>query len=256
MQAPKLKPNNLICLQLAGSRAYGLEKEDSDYDWRGIYLADSPSSILGLERDNFKEWKKEGDDEFYWELRHFLKCVRAGNSGAIEMLYGKPLEEGEVWKLICLNRVSLFSAEVFYKGLSGYAYNEWRLTIGERTGQLGSKRFEAVKQYGFSPKNAVQLLRLLWSGTEFFRSGQFPLNVREFSGPYKDILLSIKFEPSKWTRDNIERLYLPAELSLKAAYEDSGAYRQSFNEALANELCFLAYKPLLDSFEPSQVKKS
>jgi uncharacterized protein len=68
-----------------GSRAYGLDSDESDTDRRGIYLppADLQWSLYGVP----EQLENEDTQEAYWELQKFLIMALKGNPNILECLY-------------------------------------------------------------------------------------------------------------------------------------------------------------------------
>ncbi|MAP08450.1 MAG: nucleotidyltransferase, partial [Rhodopirellula sp.] len=68
-----------------GSRAYGLEDEDSDTDRRGIYLppAELQWSLYGVP----EQLENDQTQEVYWELQKFIVLALKANPNVLECLY-------------------------------------------------------------------------------------------------------------------------------------------------------------------------
>jgi hypothetical protein len=67
---------------VVGSRAYGLEEEDSDIDRRGIYL---PPADLHWSLDGAPEQlERAATEECYWEVRKFLLLALKANPNILE----------------------------------------------------------------------------------------------------------------------------------------------------------------------------
>ena len=73
---------------IIGSRAYGLDHNDSDTDLRGIYLppADLHWSLFGIPE------QLERGEEAYWEIQKFIVLALKANPNILECLY-TPLVE-------------------------------------------------------------------------------------------------------------------------------------------------------------------
>lgn len=86
---------NLICKMTHGSTLYGLETENSDVDYKGIYIPSLEDMILGKESvtkqssTGEKDQKNQsGDiDEQYFSLQKFIEMACAGETVAIDMLH-------------------------------------------------------------------------------------------------------------------------------------------------------------------------
>lgn len=232
-----------------GSHAYGLATATSDIDWRGVFVSTELNYIVGLDagREEGHQRQVDGIDEVYWELRHFMRMLRGGNTQALEMMFKElPDQITDEFKLIVSNRFRLIDSVKMFSTLRGYATSERRLANGERTGQLGGKRKEAIDKYGFSPKNFVQLFRLLWAGAYFYKNNVFPVDVSMHSASMTGYLLDVKISPHLHQKevlnqyaDNLEQKLIEAFEAREKTYE--------FDEALANEICAFIYKNQLQN---------
>ncbi|MEQ1830912.1 MAG: nucleotidyltransferase domain-containing protein, partial [Pirellula sp.] len=73
-----------------GSRAYGLEDDQSDTDRRGIYLppAELHWSLYGVP----EQLENEETQEAYWELQKFIVLALKANPNVLECLYSPIVE--------------------------------------------------------------------------------------------------------------------------------------------------------------------
>lgn len=230
-----------ICRVVAGSRMYGIDTPESDIDTRGVFLNTEPSEILGLSR---RDVVKESDsDSLFLEFRHYLGHLRRTNISSIELLFAEGFELiTEEFEELRTNRFSLIDSEKLFSSLLGYIKNERRLANGERTGDLGSKRKVQLDKYGFSPKNFSHLLRLANCGERFFRESAYPVCLR--GQAFRDIVFSVKAEPEKHTKEELNLISDEAVDRLKNAYE-TRTDNFKFDVELANSLCLRFYKPFL-----------
>lgn len=133
-----------ICLAITGSQAYGLATEDSDTDYKGIFVATKPY-YLGFKTIEQKDsgWQDTNDpgledsvyaklnnpkDMVVYELRKFLKLSIENNPNILEMLYFDSklyLKRSLLFDEIVKHRDLILSKKVKYS-LSGYAYNQLR----------------------------------------------------------------------------------------------------------------------------------
>ena len=212
----------IIARLIAGSKLYGLDTPESDTDIRGVFLNEKPEHIFGWEKHNIQQG--EGEDELYYELRHFLKLLKKQNTAALEILWapeeyftGMTTE----FDLLREHREDFLDSERLFKSLMGYIQNEKRLFRGERTGKLGGKRIQAIKKYGYSPKNAVQLLRLINVGIKFFGASPFFANYQvDIRGTgEREGLMEIKTKPETFSRSCLERAIEKDEKLLKKLFD-------------------------------------
>jgi hypothetical protein len=76
---------------VVGSRAYGLDHDDSDTDRRGIYLApaDLQWSLFGAP----EQFEDNAVQSCYWELQKFLTKALKANPNILECLYSPLVEK-------------------------------------------------------------------------------------------------------------------------------------------------------------------
>jgi len=113
-----------ICLVRAGSHAYGLNREGSDEDFRGVFVA-PPAEVIGL---NPVDFHAVSADFTYFEVRKFLKLCRDCNPNIIELLFSDGpnlLETSPYWERIRSHR-DIFVTKVARKTFSGYAMDQLR----------------------------------------------------------------------------------------------------------------------------------
>jgi len=78
---------NLIYKVIAGSQAYGLAREGSDTDIRGVCIPPKPY-LLGL--SEFEQYESPTHDTVIFALKKFARLALACNPNIIEILYVEP----------------------------------------------------------------------------------------------------------------------------------------------------------------------
>ena len=193
---------------IGGSRLYGIELPDSDYDERGIFLATDIKYTTGF--DTIESIVQTGEvDSTYYELARYLKLLRKSNTQVMEILFSPEssiVHNTEIFKYVRENRYSLIDTHALKASLKGYVYSEIRLATGERSGQLGGKRKAAVEKYGFSFKNFTQIFRLIKVGKLFFTTGEYMVKVKEFDEDYHNFLMEIKTTPENFTCEQLSKM--------------------------------------------------
>lgn len=187
---------------VVGSRAFGLETEESDTDRRGVYLppADLHWSLYGvpeqLENDGPVTWKGE---ECYWELQKFLIMALKGNPNILECLYTPLVEHATPLAEELLAMRDAFLSRLVYQTYNGYVMSQFKRMQADLRSQGRVK-----------PKHVMHLIRLLLSGIHVLREGFVPVDV----GEHREQLFAIKNEEMPW--DDIEawRKELHAEFDL------------------------------------------
>lgn len=161
----------------AGSRAFGLDTEDSDEDRRGVYLPPAALTWSLFKPPEQLEYQSEGIEEVCWELEKYLLLALQANPNILETLWTpQVLFADETGKELRALR-SAFLSRHLYKTYSGYVLSQFRLM--RRT----------YEQHGtYKSKHAMHLIRLLYSGIHALKTGEILVDV----GQHRDELLKIK----------------------------------------------------------------
>ena len=179
---------------LVGSRAYGLDVEESDEDRRGIFLppADMHWSLYGIP----EQIEDDGTQECYWELQKFLVLTLKANPNVLECLYSPIVEKCTPLAQELLDSREAYLSKLVYQTYNGYVLSQFRkLEQDWRTsGQL-------------KWKHVMHLVRLLISGITILREGFVPVHV----GDYRDRLMPIRMGEVSWNDVNDWRLELHKE---------------------------------------------
>lgn len=174
---------------IIGSRAFGLDTEDSDIDRRGIYLppADLHWSLYGV-----PEQLERGEDA-YWELQKFIKLALKANPNILETLYSPKVEYVAPIAQELLEQRHIFMSKLLYQTYNGYVLSQFK-KLHKHLDNHGTIRW----------KHAMHLIRLLLSGITALETGTIMVDV----GKYRDQLLAIRHEEMAWEHINDWRLQL------------------------------------------------
>jgi len=210
---------------LYGSDAYGTTTKDSDNDIRGILLPtiDESLSLKGLNDIRIKD--SESDTVMY-PLQKFFQLAQNSNPSVFEWLFVPShciyiMEESA--KIIRNNRL-LFLSKNIYKKFKGFAYSEFS-SLTKLTGETGLKRREQILKYGYSPKNAMNCIRLLEQGIELLTTANLVM-----PRPNSQELVAIKTGKLKYDEivrkfdsllKEIEQAYTHSKLPDTPRYEDA-----------------------------------
>ncbi|MEG5115889.1 nucleotidyltransferase domain-containing protein [Microcoleus sp. A2-C5] len=186
--------DSVIYRCVVGSRAYGLDNEQSDTDRRGIY---QPPAILHWSLYGIPEQlENKENQECYWELQKFLVLALKANPNVLECLY-TPLVE----KLSPVAAELLEIREIFLSQLVYQTYNSYVLS------QFKKMEQDLRTTGGIRWKHAMHLIRLLLSGITVLKEGFVPVRVQDF----RSQLLAIRNQEISWDEVNRWRLSLHAE---------------------------------------------
>lgn len=180
----ELEPH-VIYRCITGSRAYGLETENSDTDLRGIYLApaDLQWSLYGAP----EQFEDNASQSCYWEFQKFLIMALKANPNILECLYSPRVEKCTPVADALLAIRDRFLSQMIFQTFNGYALSQFK-KIEQDLRNQGQVKW----------KHAMHLLRLLITGAAALREGTVPVAV----GPLRDRLLSVKH--GEWTWEAVD----------------------------------------------------
>lgn len=104
-----------------GSHLYGTNTEDSDQDFKAIYIPPAKNIILGTVKDAINTTTKNGDrvknnkDDVELEifsLQKYLKLLAQGQMVAIDMFFAPNMYRDEVWDVIQQNKNKLINRKI------------------------------------------------------------------------------------------------------------------------------------------------
>ncbi|MCA9101716.1 MAG: nucleotidyltransferase domain-containing protein [Planctomycetales bacterium] len=201
---------------VVGSRAFGLETDDSDTDRRGIYLppAELHWSLYGVP----EQLENEETQEAYWELQKFLIMALKANPNVLECLYTPLVEYATPLAQELLAMRESFLSRLVYQTYNGYVMSQFKRMQADLRNQGQVK-----------PKHVMHLIRLLLSGIHVLREGQVPVDV----GEHREQLLAIKSGEMPWDEveawrkrlhEEFDRALEETNLSERPDYERANAF--------------------------------
>ena len=185
-----------------GSKAFGLDNEDSDDDLRGIFLPPANRQWSLYKVPEQIEVKTDVDDEVYWEIEKFFKLALKANPNILETLWTPiVLDSSPIGEKIRTNR-SAFLSNHLYKTYSGYVLSQFRRMKNsyEKTGK-------------YKNKHAMHLVRLLYSGIGALKTGEIMVDVSQ----HREQLLEIR--NGKFEFEEIRQIALELDRQFQDAFE-------------------------------------
>ena len=167
--------DRIIYRCVIGSRAYGLEDDNSDTDRRGIYLppAELHWSLYGVP----EQLENDETQEAYWEIQKFIVLALKANPNVLECLYSPLVEFATPLAQELLSIRDAFLSKLVFQTYSGYVASQFKKM------QTDIRNQGRVKW-----KHVMHLIRLLISGIDVLREGKVTVDV----GTARDQLLAIK----------------------------------------------------------------
>jgi uncharacterized protein len=179
---------------VVGSKAFGLDDENSDTDYRGIYLppANLHWSLYGVP----EQLENKEKEECFWELQKFLILALKANPNVLECLNTPLIEYADAIAEKLLSIKQIFFSKLVYQTYNGYVMSQFK------------KLEQDLRTRGeIRPKHAMHLIRLLLQGIEILKSNELNIKVSQ----NREQLLSIKRGEISWDDLNIWRLKLHKE---------------------------------------------
>jgi uncharacterized protein len=185
-----------------GSRAYGLDDENSDIDRRGIYLppANLHWSLYGVP----EQLENDATQEVYWELQKFVVLALKANPNVLECLYSPLVETTTPLAQELLDMKETFLSKLVFQTYSGYVASQFKKM------QTDIRNQGQVKW-----KHVMHLIRLLLSGINVLRNGFVSVQV----GDHRDRLLAIRSGETEW--DDVEAWRLELHYQFNSAFEET-----------------------------------
>ena len=201
---------------VVGSRAYGLDNDESDTDRRGIYLAPAELqwSLFGAP----EQFEDNSTQSCYWELQKFLTMALKANPNILECLYSPIIEKVTPLGQELLNMREAFLSQMIFQTFNGYAMSQFK------------KIAQDIRNHGqVKWKHAMHLLRLLLTGAATLREGRVPVQVEA----ERERLLSVKrgemawLDVDSWRKElhrDFERALAETKLPERPDYETADGF--------------------------------
>ncbi len=152
---------------LVGSHAHGLASDESDRDYRRVYVIPTEEMFhLGFKYPG-SQWTKGDGDETAWEVGQFLLLGTQGHPLILETLLA-PVITSDAWgEQLRLLLPALWSPQKAFEAFTNYANNQ-------RTKLLDKKD-------GRPAKYAAAYIRVLYNLCELLKSGNFHIRIADTS---------------------------------------------------------------------------
>lgn len=170
---------------LVGSRAHGLADDDSDYDYRGVFVVPT-TEILKL-GGNIKNthWVEGDNDNTSWEIGHFLHLATKCNPTILETFLA-PVEDGDEWGMAMRNLFPyIWNTNDVVNAFIGYGLNQRKKFLDDKDNRAN--------------KYACAYMRTLYQAWKLINTGGFPVNVADTNiGKHL-----IRWRKGDWTRGEV-----------------------------------------------------
>lgn len=191
---------------IVGSRLHNLYNEQSDYDYRGVFVHSLYDYLNPFEKVKNTSWIEGEEDNTSYELGEFCKFATHGNPTILEILYSNKVTESTEWgKKLVENRHKFLHSHHIFEAHKGYASNQYN-------------KMNLFDPDLRTPKFAVAYIRSLHQGIQLLKTGEFSPQVE---GKLREYLMQIKYDFSVDKIPNLSRTFQEMQLELHQAYIDN-----------------------------------
>lgn len=225
----------IVTKVVVGSRLHGLNRPDSDYDYRGVHMHDLKEALSPFRTLKNTTWIEGDEDNTSYELADFCKQATHGNATILEVFFSDQIiDTTPIADEMRANWKKFMDTHKFVMATHGYAHNQWNKFYNfESAGVLGQER---------TAKFAVAFLRVTWQCEQFLLTGEFKCDLRE--SDLAPLLLKIK----PLTVDEIQS-YLPeivaamSDMNMRVSVAESKSKHKSMKPDIGwiEEFIYNAY---------------
>lgn len=204
-----MSTENLIYKVVVGSRLHGLNDENSDYDYRGIFMVPVIDILSPFRKQQNTSWiedKSGGEDNTSFELTNFCKMAVSGNATILEILWsGIVIKSSAIADYMRDNRHRFLARERVYRAGLGYAENQ-------------VKKMDYFNPGIRTNKCIVAYIRTLRQTTELLSRGSFnPI----YDYPDRNLIMEIKYNFKPNMLPIVTNVMTEARKDLENAYKTS-----------------------------------
>lgn len=210
---------------LVGSRLHGLNKEDSDYDWRGVHIHSVKEVLSPFTKCKNTTWIEGDEDNTSYELADFCKLATQGNATILEVFFSNVVKEtSPIAEEMRANWKKFIDTDKFVAASRGYAHNQYN-------------KMSLFDPDNRTPKFAIAYLRVLWQCAEFLKTGEFKCQIDD--GEFKNYLLDVKYRFDEAYIGTLSAMFVDFQKQVTDAY--SKAEKMSPDIDWIEDFIFRAY---------------
>jgi len=216
---------NDILKVVNGSHLYGLNHEDSDLDYVGVFV-EPPSTVFSLGHCDSRPLHNRGhhdrngpgsEDGIAYSVRKFFSLAMQGNPSILACLFAPTSKVEFATELgwLILKQRNLFVSSQAGPRFKGYLHSQYLRLTGERNDHT-PVRPEITEKYGYDTKYAMHIVRLGLQGCEFLRDGMVTLPM-----PEDERKLCLAVRHGEYEFDDVLNLIRDVEADLLALVDNT-----------------------------------
>lgn len=162
-----MKDKLQILKVLVGSRAHGIYTEDSDHDFRGIYIEPTSKLVeIGYKSKGVSWVEGETEDQTAYELATYINAVLHGKPNELEILVAPIITSTEDGAELRSLFPDIWEPEAVYRSFTNYANNRRKNIFTAENKHVGVK-------------SGYCAIRVLFNLCNLLEYGQFSLKVED-----------------------------------------------------------------------------
>lgn len=177
--------NNIILKTLVGSQAHGLADENSDNDFRGVFVTPT-NKILSLGyKYKANDWFEGKEDQTLYEIGHFLHLATKCNPSILEVFKGVKINLKKALYIEAPGGIVVKSYGTDLQELFPYVWNP-KDAFNAFVGYSNNQRKKLLdNKDNHAPKFACAYLRTIYNLQQLLTTGDFTLDVTHNPMLYK-----------------------------------------------------------------------
>lgn len=188
---------------VVGSRLHNLYNEQSDFDYRGIFMHPVTDLISPFKKIKNTSWIEGDIDNTAYELRDFCKLATHGNPTILEILWSNQIKEtSPLGEELRTNKQKFLDSRRIFEAHKGYAHNQY----------TKMNLFEADVR---TPKFAIAYIRSIHQAIQLLVNGDFTPQVHE---PLRSYLMDVKYNFHSELIPDLGKMFSELQTELAEAY--------------------------------------
>jgi len=235
----KIEEDSIVVLMKFGSLLYGTTTENSDLDYKGVFIPTERDVLLGKipksisyssKKGNLTKNTKDDIDIEIYSLHYFLKLAIEGQTVAIDMIHASEdfLEiSSDIWTDLVNNRKRFYTKNL--KAFIGYARRQ-AAKYGIKGSRLNAAKIMIEFLAGYEDSTRLsEIWNSIPFGEHIYIIPSAPNNIRQLQ------VCGKKFQETctvKYVKDIIERFYKEYGKRAQMAANNEGVDWKSVSHAL------------------------